>query len=274
MGNLSDWSAVSGIISGSIDLFHFVKEHIPRTSSPKKEVPPTLVSLPLEEEQEEGEPYETQLGRHHKFLRKNILKLNPREMANFYGFEKAKQLEECEAGLEEFPTKAIKKLEDFFFINPNYLQEGENLIFQSFTSYPRADCRRFLEQEFYPYFLCAPSFQKDGLAYLVFWKEDKGYRRMIRSCTEDSFYSGGSANSICSLIHSMLDLNVDLYRSEISYLNVSEEEWEKLSNLSWYNKGMLGCRGNANNEAREIYERWFGEFQAKRMSRNSIFHEH
>jgi hypothetical protein len=265
---MENWSAVSGIISGSIDLFHFVKEHIPRTSSPEKKVLPALISPPVQDEQEPVEKYQVQLGRRHKYLREDILDLDRREMANFYGFKKAEQLEDCEAGLDEFPTEAMKKLEEIFFINPKYLQKGENLIFQSFISYPRDDCRRFLEQGFYPYFLCAPSFQKDGLAYLVFWKEDKGYRRMIRSCTEDSFYSGGSANSICSLIYSMLDLNVDLYRSNISYLNVSEEEWEKLSNLSWYNKGILGCRGNANNEARKIYEGWFEAARTELMSRS------
>lgn len=267
---MENWSALTAIINASrfiIEIFEKLS-----SSSPEKTIPPTPVSLPVQERQEQVEPYQIGLGRRHRDLREKILQLNLREMANFYDFEEVEKLEKCEAGSEEFPTRAIKKLEKIFFVNPKYLQDGENLIFQSFTSYPRDDCRRFLEQGFYPYFLCAPSFQKNGLAYLVFWKEDKGCRRMIRSYTLDSFYSGGSANSICSLINSMLDLNIDLYRSNISYLNVSEEEWEKLSDLSWYNKGILGCRGTANNEAREIYERWFEAAQTELRSRNKKFY--
>jgi hypothetical protein len=277
MGNLSDWSAVSGVISGSIDLYHLIKEHIPRTSSSEKEVPPTLVSSPVQEEQEQIEPYRTQLGRRHKSLRENILQLNPREMASFYDFEETEKLEKCEAGLEEFPTKAIKKLEDFFFVNPKYLQEEKKPIFQNFRiSCTRADCRRLLEQSFHPYFLCSPRFNYDGFAYLVFWKEEGGYWRMVRSDVPCGFRSnGGGANNIYQLIYSMLDLDVDPRWSNFLCLDVSQEEWSNLNKGCWYNKGMRrGYGGTANNEAREIYERWFGEFQAKRMSRNSIFHEH
>lgn len=280
MGNLSDWSAVSGVISGSIDLYHLIKEHIPRTSSPEKEVPPTPVSPPVQEEQKQVGQYKTQLGPRHKTLREDILDLSPREMADFYGFEETEQLERCEAGLAEFPTEAMKRLEEFFFINPKYLQKGENFIFQPFINYPRDDCRRFLEQGFEPYFLCDPSFQsfqKDGLAYLVFSKKDEGYWRMIHSNTVDSFYSKGAANSICSLINSMLDLNTGLRWSNLLCLNASEEEWEDLSKGHWYNKGMRGYPGyhnrrTVNHEATEIYERWFRDFRTDLMSRNKKFY--
>jgi hypothetical protein len=266
---MENWSAVSGMI----DVYRIIKEHIPRTSSPEKEALPAPVSLPVQEEQERIELYKTQLGPRHKILRKDILKLNRREMANFYGFKKTEKLERCEAGLDEFPTEAMKKLEKGFFVNPKYLQEGENYIFQTFRiAYTRDDCRSFLERDFRPYFLCGPSFQKDGLAYLVFCKQDEGYWQMVRSSTVGCFHSGSAgASNIRNLINAMLDLNMELEWPNTA-LTVSTEEWEKLENLRWYNKGMHGYL--ANSEAAEIYERWFREVQAKRMSRNSIFYEH
>jgi hypothetical protein len=257
MGNLSDWSAVSGIISGSIDLFHFVKEHIPNTSSPEKKVLPTPVSISIQEEQEQIEPYRIQLGRRHKSLRENILQLNPREMASFYDFEETEKLEKCEAGLEEFPTKAMKKLEDFFFVDPKYLQEGGNVIFHSFFN---DKCKRFVNDGFRPYFLCGPNFEADGLAFLIFCKEDEGgYWRMIGSTDHAGFRSsgGGGAHIIYNLIDSMLDPDMSFFRPKTLCLDVSAEEWEKLRNGRWYNKGMRRCCGTANNEATDIYERRF-----------------
>jgi hypothetical protein len=188
-------------------------------------------------------------------LREKILQLKLREMADFYGFEKVKQLEECEAGLDEFPTKAIERLEEFFFVSPKYLQEGKTPIFQSFFS---DDCQRFVNEGFRPYFLCGPSFQedqKDGLAYLVFCKEEGGYWRMIRSNVHAGFYSqGGGGHIIKALIDSMLDPDMSFLRPKTLCQDVSAEEWGKLCNGRWYDKGMDEYYRFANHKATDIFE--------------------
>jgi hypothetical protein len=271
---MENWSALTAIINASRFVIEICEKF--SGSSHEKMIPPTPVSPPVQEEQEQIEPYQTQLGRRHKSLRENILKLNPREMANFYGFEEVEKLEKCEAGLEEFPTKAMKKLEDFFFVDPKYLQEGKNPIFQTFRiGHKRDDCLRLLKQGFHPYFLCSPSFNHDSLAYLVFWKEEGGYWQMIRS---NSLFSsgGGGYDNIHNLIDAMLDLDMDPRESDFFCLNVSKKEWDNLNKRCWYNKEMRGYYGAANWEAEEIFESWFEAAQTKRMSRNknSIFHEH
>jgi hypothetical protein len=267
--NMVDWSAVSGMI----DVFRLVKEHLPSTSSPEKKVLPPPISPPVQEEQEKQEqiePYQAQLGQRHKYLRKKILQLNPREMSDFYGFEKVKQLEDCEAGLDEFPTKAIKRLEEFFFVSPKYLQEGNNVIFQSFFS---DNCQRFVDEEFRSYFLCGPSFQegqKDGLAYLVFCKEEGGYWRIIRSNVHAGFYSqGGGGHIIKALIDSMLNPDMSFCRPKTLCLDVSAEEWEKLCTCRWYNKGMH-ISGLANYKATDIYEHRFLRAQIRAQNRADV----
>jgi len=187
-------------------------------------------------------------------------------MADLYGFERVAYLEDCEAGLDEFPTAAMQRLVQVFFISPKYLQEGEEKasIFQSFRfSYEKEDCRRFLEEEFQPTFLCQPDFHKDGLTYLVFSKCDEGYWRMIKSNCYGSFYSnGGGKDDIHNLIYAMLDLNIRYSRAR--FLNFKQAEWETLLRGCWYNKGMLGYNGAANYEAYDIFERWYNEAYERR----------
>lgn len=256
-----DWSAVSAVT----DLYQTGKEILRSISSRKQEVH-NIPPIPIIEQQTER--YQEILGKRHKFLRENILYLNPRQMSDFYGFEKVSYLEDCEAGLDEFPTESIKRLVQIFFIRPEYLQEGITPIFQSFDIIStRDDCRHFLEQEFKPYFLCSPTFEEDGYVYLVFCKQDEGYWRMIKSNTVGSFYSsGGGAQNIFNLIYAILDLNLNPDWLHISLLNVDPLEWEKLSKGCWYNKNMSGYAGAANYKARDIFKSWFNNAQESRRS--------
>ena len=161
-----EWSAVSAIAT-VVRTVHEIFRDIP---SKDRTPPPELIALPPDPPsnapQLQPERYQVALGRRHKFIRENILKLNPREMADLYGFERVAYLEDCEAGLDEFPTAAMQRLVQVFFVSPKYLQDGEAPIFQSFRFVnEREDCRRFLEEEFEPTFLCGPDFHKDGFAY-------------------------------------------------------------------------------------------------------------
>lgn len=261
-----DWSAVSAVT----DLYQTAKEIFCSISFRKQEVR-TTPPIPILEQQIER--YQEILGKRHKHLRENILHLNSRQMSDFYGFEKVSYLEDCEAGLDEFPTESIKRLVQVFFVRPEYLQEGITPIFQSFDIIStRDDCRRLLEQEFKPYFLCSPTFEENGYVYLVFWKQDEGYWRMIQSNTVGSFYSsGGGAQNIFNLIYSMLDLNLSPDWMNISFLNVDSSEWKELSKGCWYNKGMSRYLGAANHQAREIFESWFNNAQERRKSSSISF---
>ena len=186
-----EWAAVSAIATG-VRTVHEIFRDIP---SKDRTPPPELIALPPDPPssapQLQPERYQVALGRRHKFLRENILKLNPREMADLYGFERVAYLEDCEAGLDEFSTEAMKRLVQVFFVSPKYLQGEYSVSFLSFRISTKEDCHRFLEEGFTPYFLCCPDFHKDGLVYLVFTKLDEGYWRMITANNLGSFYSTG-----------------------------------------------------------------------------------
>jgi hypothetical protein len=207
--------------------------------------------------EKESDSYQVILGKRHKYLREEVLQLNPRQMSNFYGFEKVSYLEDCEAGLDEFPTESIKRLEETFFISPEYLQEGSPFIFKSFDIIGTKDTLRFLEEGFDPHFLCSPTFEEDGEAFIVFQKEDLGYWRMIKSNTICGFYSsGGGLNNILNLINAMLELDLARTWSNILFMNVRMDEWGKLCSLCWYQKGRLGYSSDKtrNIKARNIFE--------------------
>lgn len=199
-------------------------------------------------------------------------------MSNFYGFETTSYLEKYEDGVDEFPNEFIEKLVKVFFINPEYIQEGINPIFRTFDIRDKQDdCRHYLEQDFNPCFLCSPNFTRHGCAYLVFWKEDKGYLRIISSEDKrylrmivagnvNSFYSSGRKGTqiIYNLIYAMLDLNLNPDSLYIPFLNTGSDEWERLDHDCWYSEKIGGYVGTLNNEAQDIFERWFKQVQERR----------
>jgi hypothetical protein len=229
--------------------------------------------------QEELERYQAALGKRHKHLRENFLKLNLREMSDFYGFTKVSDLEDYEAGLDEFPYESLKKLEDFFFVRPEYLQEGGNSIFKNFKIISNTeDCRYFLEQDFHPCFLCDPNFSEIGHAYLVFRKKEGKFWRKISSETVGGFFSsGGGRNNIYNFIVPFLDkvignrmiqhldISFLIYGLDISFLNVQEEEWKSLNRGYWYLQG--SCLGAANHEAKDIFKEWCHSYLTNQKQR-------
>jgi hypothetical protein len=174
-------------------------------------IPPSIFEVHPQQEKQ-LERYQAALGKRHKHLRENILKLNLREMSDFYGFVKTSDLEDYEAGLDEFPAASIKKLEDFFFIRSEYLQEGGDSIFKKFDIVSSTrDCKDFLEQDFTPSFLCDPNFKNTGYAYLVFFKKENEYWRVISSNAVGGFFSsGGGRNNAYNFIEPFLERSIDL----------------------------------------------------------------
>jgi hypothetical protein len=263
------WSiatTIATIVSGITDFYQFTRNIFQRSSSQDDRVlvslqfPPNETSMPKLQER-----YQVLLGRRHKFLREEILKINPREMADFYGFEKVSYLEDCEDGLDEFPTTSLEKLEKFFFVNPKYFQEGDEQIFNTFDIICTSeDCRYYLEEGFKSYFLCDPDFKRYGFAYLIFLKKDRSYYRIICSNTWGSFYSsGGGYHNIANLIRAMLDLNISL--TYVSFSSVDEREWKLLEKNCWYVPSRFySYRGDDTWEAQDIFERWYKEIEKVR----------
>lgn len=248
-----NWKTISGLAT----LYRLIKEIRQDSHTPTQKSPIVLTAENIDggDSSNISERYQVALGRHHKFLREEILDLNPREMSDFYGFEKVSFLEDCESGIDEFPTNSINRLINTFFIETQYLQKGKHNIFQKFEIISsRKDCKRFLEDGFCPTFLCDPDFQNTGFIYLTFNKKEGNVWRSISSNTVGSFHSsGGGANNIYNFIYAMLDIDYDKY---ISFVNVSKKEWDKLRDASWYGKGMFGYFGMANHQASDMFDEW------------------
>lgn len=266
-------AAIAAIVSALIDLYQFGEKIFRNNLFRNSEVPTSPLVL-INEQQTES--YQKTLGKRHKALR-DILGLSLREISNLYGLEKTLELQAYENGLDELPSKFIEKLIQVFFVNPEFIQEGKEPIFRTFDIYYKQDdCRYYLEQDFNPCFLCIPNFDEYGYAYLVFWKEDKGYqriislkdkgyRRMIAAAYESGFDSlTGDGHGISKFINAMLDLNLSPDLLYISFLNIGSDEWEKLSNGCWYNKNMGGYVGSVNCKAQDIFESLFKNAQQKR----------
>jgi hypothetical protein len=235
---------------------------------------------------QEPERYQAALGKRHKHLRENFLKLNLREMSDFYGFTKVSDLEDYEAGLDEFPYESLKKLEDFFFVRPEYLEKGGDSIFRKFKIISNTDdCRYFLEQDFHPCFLCDPDFSKTGSAYLVFCKKEGKFWRKISSEAKGGFFSsGGGRSNIYNFIVPFLNKFIDkkkiqcldvssmIHRLDISFLNIQEEEWKSLNWGYWYLQG--GYAEGANHEAEDIFKVWCHRYltnqKQKLMNENNV----
>jgi len=272
---MDNW--LSALLSGLGALYQPTKDLFHSISSRNQEVSTRLPAHPIEQQTEQH--YQEILGQRHKDLREDILGLSLREMSNLYGLEKASYLKAYEDGADELPNEFIEKLVQIFFVSPEYIQEGINPVFRTFDNYNgRNDCLDYLEQNFKPYFLCSPSFEEDGYAYLVFWKEDKGYqriissddkgyRRIIRADYISCFHSNnGGAISIHNFIEAMLDLNLNPDWLYISFLNVSSDEWQKLSECRWYEQKLLGGSGEVNSKARDIFEKCFKKVQEERSN--------
>ncbi|MBI3600367.1 MAG: hypothetical protein HY097_06965 [Nitrospinae bacterium] len=204
--------------------------------------------------------YQAELGTRHKHLREQVLELNPREMADFYGYEKVAELEKYERGDDEFPTSSIRKLVEVFFINPNFLQEGSKAIFKSFSLCGSEDCEKFLDLGFKPYILCRGDDRSWLSCYIVFHKNDEGYHRVIVSDRIGSFKSThGGKNNILNLIYPMISRGENWSFADI--FRVDNQAWQSLEERTFYRKGMYGWTTDA--ECDDIFQEWYKDCKAK-----------
>lgn len=207
-------------------------------------------------EKSHGGKFSVELGKRHRHLREKVLQINPRRMADFYGFEKVAQLEACERGDDELPTAAVNKLCEFFFVNRAYLEEGSSEFFQAFDVMVSSDdCGRLLEQGFTPHLLIDERDLHDLYCYIVFEKAEAGFHRVIVSNTDGYLRSNGGGKQ--NIMHLILAMKRRGLLSRDAFIQkVGEGIWTRLEAKTYYASGDFVFHG-PNHEARDIFDAWF-----------------
>lgn len=245
----------SQLITAIVNVVRLVREIFQENTAERDKLPQQELPNSFD-----NSSYQKDLGKRLKFIREEILHLNPRQMATFYGFEKVSSLELCEKGDDELPLSAVERLCEFFFIERLFLEEGKTPIFQSFDiTTGKEDCQKFLRLGFIPYVLCNPEERYDLFCYIVFFKKDE-YNRVIVSDTVGNFLSsGGGRTNIMNLIEAMLSGGMTSWDAHV--LEVDKQVWQKLKDKSFYGKYRI--YGSVDIECQDIFERWFNNRKEK-----------
>jgi hypothetical protein len=234
-----------------------------RPSSPQLSGPILASSnVPSKPGKNAGGAFSVELGKRHRQVREKILGINPRRMADFYGFEKVAQLEACERGDDEFPSAAIKKLREFFFVSRKYLEGEYQQVFDSFDVTCSADdCKKYLAQAFHPFLLCRDEDRDNLWCWPVFHKEQDGFDRIITANSHGYFAStGGGKSNVMHLIEAAHDHGLSSY--DISVQRADRKVWDQLERWSFYRKGWGGGVGcGPDHEAQDCFLAWWKEFE-------------
>ena len=226
----------------------------------------TIVSETVQKE----DSYAELLGKRHKHLRENYLELNKREMADFYGYKKVKELETYEDGRDEFPLESIAKLEQTFFINSKYLEEGESVMFRNFElkfyGGKNDEATKLLEEGFRPYLLCCSENRHDLLTRVVLHKWDPKYSRTVVASGLSSFASpGGGFWNIYLIIKKMIERRMK-YNDAI-IVKVDNSTWEALNEGRFYSKSMCFGLGR-DEECYDIFEKGYRKLEEEFLASN------
>ena len=254
-----DWSAVSALT----DLFKLLREN----SRKKQDDQEPRYQVAGDEkiraavEQSKCDSYQKALGVRHRLLRENFLRLNPREMADFYGYEKVRFLEECEAGQDEFPRVSMQRLEECFFVRRSHIEEADERIFQSFPLlYTEDGCAALLEQGFKPQIITSPLGSKmEDICYVIFLKKEDRYFRTVISNTQGNFQSsGGGRANVVNLICALKRAGRIYEFVSVSHAR-SDQDWTRLETNTFYSNGPYVSAGGADYKNQSIYESWIEE---------------
>lgn len=207
-----------------------------------------------------GGKFAIELGKRHRHLREKILKINPRRMADFYGFEKVAQLEACERGEDEFPTAGIKKLRQCFFVSRGYLEDGASEVFDSFEiTCSSEECATILSQGFEPFLFCLNELRDQMMCYPVLHKEEDGLDRVIAANSGGYFASGGGGKSnIMHFIEAIHKKGITPYSVPVQ--KIDRKTWDALEAKTFYFTGdgrFLGPDG----DGQDCFLAWWKEFE-------------
>ena len=210
--------------------------------------------------------YAELLGKRHKHLRENYLELNPRKMADFYGYEKVAELETYEDGKDEFPLESIAKLEQTFFINSKYLEEGDPVIFQPFRLC-HDEVRKLLQEGFSPCFLCYNTEPYHLYTYPVFYKQEENYSRTVVANLLSDFNSGGGGRKNIEIIRTEM-VKQGMEYLDASIVKVNESTWKALDKGRFYSKYMYFGLG-IDEDCCDIFEEWYRQEEYKFLGLDS-----
>lgn len=224
---------------------------------------PETVDQPLiDREPQQNPPYSADnyaksVGSRLKSLREHVLQLSLREMAEFLDIYVISTLERYEAGEEEYPLSLIKKIEEFFRINPRYVESGEGTIFLHFEL-SQESVSTFTRSGYTPILACCPSERDDLLCYQAFEKTTNGLTQLAYADLYGSFSSsGGGKSNIEYLINALLDENKS--PSSVRIVRITSKEWQATSDGSYYSKNPYFRAGSADWECMDIFDAWFNE---------------
>lgn len=233
-----------------------------KTSIEKNIIAPLEVEAPQSPTMPIPDSYSKSVGTRLKFLREQVLLLSLREMAEFLGIEVISTLEIYERGEAEYPLPLIKKIEEFFRINPRYIEKGETPIFLHFQLSPKS-VNKFLQAGYTPILACCPNEMGDLYCYQVFEKTTNGYTQIAYTNLPGSFSSsGGGKSNIGYLISALLDAGKS--PSAVKIVRVTAEEWQATSNGSYYSKPPYFHSGGLDWKCMDIFDSWFEEYAKSR----------
>jgi hypothetical protein len=176
------------------------------------------------------------LGRNLRRLRE-ILRMEPVDLARIIGCPTGTAIERYESGLEEIPQGLCDALESRLLVNPKFLVDGKMPVFRGFNLGVTDECRALLDSGFSPVLLCAPPGQDLGRAFVVFRKKRDGWEQVAVSDRCGSFVSmGGGRANLRSLAYAMLRSG----KSHAQVLSVCGETWESLAEGRYYPGPAIG----------------------------------
>lgn len=178
--------------------------------------------------------YRKGLGQRHRFLREEILQIDPRRMADFYEYECVEELESYEYGEREFPAVSLAHLRKMFFVNDSFLRGVSSRVFTNlYMENEEAICGLF-DEGFKLHFLCCPTRRRDLLTYPYLHKIQYGFSRSVKAHRLSSFSpaSGGGAVNIYDVLHLMVCRGMP--PDDVRILMVPERTWGRLEHGSFH----------------------------------------
>jgi CheY-like chemotaxis protein len=200
------------------------------------------------------------LGERLRTLREDYLKISGREMAGFLDLETVSELDKFETGKEELPRKCIKEIEEFFFVDRNFLETGKKPVFRSFYVFNKQILNTLFKDGFKPIFLSKPR-PRDGLyAFPVLWKKERGFLRIIATNLSSFHDYGGGKFNILQIINLMLEYKIG--EQEVLCVEITSDQWFKLEDGSFFCPNIHEL-GHIDYECQEILHLWYRQEAAK-----------
>lgn len=202
--------------------------------------------------------FQQELGQRHQYVRKEVLQIGVRRMADFYGFNKASELECYESGEREFPAPHLNRLVEFFFVHSEFLRGESDRVLRDLVADLDLSVGELIDQDFRLFLLASPAGEPDRLVYPVLYKEERGFSRSVRgrlSALSDA--SGGGAANIYGLISLLLDRDRSIH--DVNVLCTPRNAWERLEQGTFYMDSEAVPRFGIHRNYQQVFQRWFDE---------------